>query len=380
MLRMKFNIYNSPYYHFIILLYVFLLWSIIVTIFAPNLYEGMHVYNPRIGMDDQFNNLSKLSLSYGNLSQIIYIIINTYFLAFAIIYSNSINEKLLINSYIYSGIIVIIFSYWQKISITSGIYYPNEILYSNLSLEQVRISNLRLSSTFSEPSLLNGFMVPFLFFIYKYSDINRYIKSILLLSVIIILIWSESSTGILSIILIASFVCLCNLILIYKKRKIQSHYLIKYAFFIISSLIVVAYGYDFIIKNLFEKADTLSAVYRFAADKHSLNLLVDTYGVGVGLGSNRPSSFLTFLISTLGIVGLIIFFILIYVQIKISLRIFYYYPKIIPFIFLFISTLIPMFIGIPDIDFQMLWINWGLLACMTSIGYKNFKTLPAKNF
>ncbi|MDH6298850.1 hypothetical protein M2123_000007 [Polynucleobacter sphagniphilus] len=163
--KMKFNITNSPYIYFIKLLYIFLFWSIIVTICGPILYEGMDVYNPRIGMDDQFNNLSKLSLSSGNLSQIVYISINIFFLAFAIIYAKYSDKKLLINSYIYSGIIVIMFSFWQKIGFITEIYYPSEILYSNLSLEQVRIFNPRLSSTFSEPSLLNGFMVPFLFFI-----------------------------------------------------------------------------------------------------------------------------------------------------------------------------------------------------------------------
>ncbi|WP_280741347.1 hypothetical protein [Polynucleobacter sphagniphilus] len=128
-----------------------------------------------------------------------------------------------------------------------------------------------------------------------------------------------------------------------------------------------------------EKTDTLSAVYRFAADKYSINILIDTYGVGAGLGSNRPSSFLTFLISTLGIVGLFIFIILIFMQIKISLIKINYEYKITPFIFLFISTLVPMIIGIPDIDFQMLWVNWALLAFITSISYENLETLRTKD-
>jgi len=58
-----------------------------------------------------------------------------------------------------------------------------------------------------------------------------------------------------------------------------------------------------------EKNQTLSYVHRLAADYFALQLTGATYGLGVGLGSNRPSSFATCLLSEVGIIGAILFLI-----------------------------------------------------------------------
>jgi len=373
-IRRKFFLKNFIYNKFLKILYIFLIWSIIITIVGPLVFDGVGVYNPRIGMDDQYNNLSNLSFSAGNLSQLFYILMNISFLAFGIIHASLFSKKLIIKSYIYSGIIVVLFSFWQKISFIYNIYYPAEILYSNISLEQVREFNIRLSSTFSEPSLLNGFMVPFLFFIYKYEDINRYKKYIIIISILTILIWSESSTGVLSIILMSALIYFIK----QKNYVINIKFLFKFAVFILS-LFIISYEYnDFFVKTILDKGDTLSAVYRFAADEHSIILLINTFGIGVGLGSNRPSSFITLLLSTLGILGIILISCLIYMQLKLSLNLLIKKYKLIPFIYLFISTLFPMFIGIPDVDFQVLWVNWMILAFITCVSYHNIKNLNGR--
>jgi hypothetical protein len=59
------------------------------------------------------------------------------------------------------------------------------------------------------------------------------------------------------------------------------------------------------------KSQSLSFRNRLASDLVSLNIFVQTAGLGVGLGSNRPSSFFTALLSNLGWIGvcvLIIFY------------------------------------------------------------------------
>lgn len=60
------------------------------------------------------------------------------------------------------------------------------------------------------------------------------------------------------------------------------------------------------------KSDTLSYVFRLRADVYALELLRRTHGLGVGLGSNRPSSLLTSLLSTVGIVGAILFLLMVW--------------------------------------------------------------------
>ncbi len=62
-----------------------------------------------------------------------------------------------------------------------------------------------------------------------------------------------------------------------------------------------------VISLVTEKALSGSATARFAADRLSLDIASDTYFIGVGLGANRPSSFATMLLSTVGVVGFSLF-------------------------------------------------------------------------
>jgi hypothetical protein len=55
------------------------------------------------------------------------------------------------------------------------------------------------------------------------------------------------------------------------------------------------------------KGESGSFINRTAADLYSLQLLLQTYGLGVGLGSNRASSLLATLLSNVGIAGTVVF-------------------------------------------------------------------------
>ena len=58
------------------------------------------------------------------------------------------------------------------------------------------------------------------------------------------------------------------------------------------------------------KNETGSYLHRTAADLYALWLAGDSHWVGVGLGSNRPSSLVPSLLSTLGLTGALLFFVL----------------------------------------------------------------------
>jgi hypothetical protein len=51
------------------------------------------------------------------------------------------------------------------------------------------------------------------------------------------------------------------------------------------------------------KGDSGSFINRTASDLYSVHLLVETYGIGVGLGSNRTSSLVSTLLSNVGLLG-----------------------------------------------------------------------------
>ncbi|HEY1464908.1 MAG TPA: hypothetical protein VGF44_15940, partial [Terriglobales bacterium] len=78
------------------------------------------------------------------------------------------------------------------------------------------------------------------------------------------------------------------------------------------------------------KGESGSFVNRTASDLYSLHLLFQTYGIGVGLGSNRTSSFLSTSLSTVGVLGTLAFVVFCY-QLVVGLQ-------------------------------EHVWLKWGLLA------------------
>ena len=60
---------------------------------------------------------------------------------------------------------------------------------------------------------------------------------------------------------------------------------------------------NFVTIIILNKADSSSAANRSAADRFSFDVLYNTAGLGSGLGSNRPSSFVAALLSTVGVLG-----------------------------------------------------------------------------
>ncbi|QGZ60766.1 hypothetical protein [Paraburkholderia acidisoli] len=62
---------------------------------------------------------------------------------------------------------------------------------------------------------------------------------------------------------------------------------------------------DFVNTTVFGKADSSSGVERMSWNTQGVTNFFDTYGIGVGLGSIRTSSFLVVLLANLGIVGVV---------------------------------------------------------------------------
>ena len=62
---------------------------------------------------------------------------------------------------------------------------------------------------------------------------------------------------------------------------------------------------DFVSTTVLGKADSSSGVERMSWNTQGVNNFLDTYGIGVGLGSIRTSSFLVVVLANLGIVGVV---------------------------------------------------------------------------
>ncbi|MDP3520541.1 MAG: hypothetical protein Q8S02_07950 [Hydrogenophaga sp.] len=181
----------------------------------------------------------------------------------------------------------------------------------------------RISSPFSEPSYGSAFMASAyagLVAVFLLTSHKRVLVFVALFLFGLGLLNTTGSTG-----WVAGFVATLTLIAVFvwkqirnTKQREKTHYL-HWRLFVVAVLLVSsaiaalwqsplwravpAIGNAFI----FNKAATLGNDGRFLSDVRAITLTQQTVGLGVGMGSNRTSSFLTSLLSNTGIAGALAF-------------------------------------------------------------------------
>lgn len=123
-------------------------------------------------------------------------------------------------------------------------------------------------------------------------------------------------------------------------------------------------------KVILEKAASISAVHRLAVTLHGLHVFVRTFGLGAGLGSDRPDSFAVYLLSNLGALGALLFVSAIWMsyrefrrasrlaQVKTDRA------RILAVGCGFAANLLAMTAAVPDPAWPVLWVLWGLLLAV----------------
>lgn len=357
----------------------FFLWAMVSATVMPFIFEGIGTFNPRTGMDAQYQNLTPLTWNLGNLTQLLYLLLNIMLLFIAWHYGREATlRRRLFNAFNLSGIFVILVALYQKGSFVFGWPFPADFFYSNPAARvpgEDIIGLTRVFSTFSEPSLCSAFLVAFLIFTFNSpsnSTPRVFMKLIIILAGTVTLFWTQATTGFAAIVLVMAGwfgLRLIKPLLQGTSTKKQQLTITIVMVILIAGLIAGVFAVketDLTHQVFFQKADTLSVVYRTAADWYAIQLFIDTWGGGVGLGSNRPSSFLTFLLSTMGLPGILLFLALIDAQIRMYAQKLQELGKfeggVLPAAFwTWIGVLLSMSIAIPDIAWQLLWVTWIML-------------------
>lgn len=123
---------------------------------------------------------------------------------------------------------------------------------------------------------------------------------------------------------------------------------------------------------LIEKSDSSSGVVRYNTTLMSMKIFFQSYGLGIGLGSTRSSSFLFDLFAQVGILGSLSFFLL-YKELVFDLR----KRKRNVWIFFFsIVLLMGQILAEPDFSFGFLWMGLFMAACC----YKKYYFVDEKIF
>jgi hypothetical protein len=276
----------------------------------PFFFQGIPVYDPKVGVD--FFIRPPLKFGLGNVAQAGYLGLEVCVVLAAGAQREDLDKFLKtfwVSFYFLSAVI-----FTQFLCQHIGVAFPSSIFANNPSYYIEDTSSGQWSSrvmgTFSEPSLVGGVLAMFTVgLISKVLGGERKLTSLVI--AVIDLAMVRSSSAVASVTIVTFF-----LVLNFKVYKFPWYIktdnfkrLLTLIFVGILAIgaIIASPLRESLFSQTVDKSDSASFLYRTTADLYSLLLTGETYGLGVGLGSNRPSSLLATVVSNTGILGLGLF-------------------------------------------------------------------------
>jgi hypothetical protein len=293
--------------------------ALISSIVMPRLFQGEVLVWPQ--KFASFQVLQPLAPNAGNYTQDMYLLSNAMLTVVATIYLARSGAKLnkLFDCYLSASLIADCVALWQFAGNTLHLWYPTSFFLSNpgwaeLSDESVG-SLIRLNGTFSEPSSLAAYLcapVCAAAWLILNGDKRRFLQLVFWPGLAVILL-STATTGYATLGIMTGILVLRSIVSFSKKFLRR---------FIIAALMALTLGgaicvigpavapgvaneASTVINATMGKSQSSSYRDRSAADRDSLNEMIETSGLGVGWGSNRSSSFLPGLCASIGLWGIL---------------------------------------------------------------------------
>jgi hypothetical protein len=318
-----------------------------------------------------------LHWTLGNLAQTIYLGLNVSVVWTIVMRALRPGQlRLFVNIFYWSGLVVILVGMYQELAFKLGYHFPSEFFNSNISGMQLygvvlgQLGIERMSATFSESSYAGAFLAAWLtlsiFSFQRGRSLFRFVAAFAAGS--FALIMTLSSTGYIAFGGVLVFLMIQPLITLVFSGRISVQQLGFVAIIIaalVAGALVVPDPRAILNLTLMDKAASMSAFYRIRADLHALELFRDSFGVGVGLGSDKASSLATYVLANLGIVGTLLFVFMLLSALGISdqnpgegemVR------NVKAMRGAFMANLLAMLVAIGDPNWPIFWVLLGLLV------------------
>jgi len=365
---------------FAIALVLFWAWSIVSAMVMPRIFSGMDVYIPREGID--YSALGPLRWTLSNLAQALYLTLNVSAILYALLTTNNADRSLTLwKALRWAVFIVVGAGLLQRIAPS---IYPYWLFNNNPAYYQGFDQDIdglrRTTATFGEPSSAGSFLAAIASgLLASYLSGKRGFKSLAsILLVLAALLSTTATTG------YAGFAVMLVILLVYfnplkkaSRASLARAWGAILAVFCIGAIVLV------INAGLFQAASAVtvektagnSFAQRLFADLYALVLFKGTWGLGVGLGSNRPSSLVTGLLSTVGAIGTGLFAVVLY-------RLAKFFPgKSAPSavqvtFWALLGLLVADAIGVPDLNRPALWGLFVVVVAQLNV-YANSRAMIA---
>lgn len=293
----------------------------VVSAFAlPNLFNGVPVDVPRAGVPTAHQIPSApLHWSLSNLGQAIYMVLNLFvILEFLLRSEDSAFTGRAARAFEISGLLASLVGLSQVACIHSGLRFPTWIFNSNDAWAQntnqlIAGGYHRMSATFVEPSMAGGFFACWMVFeltLAVSSSRSELVHWAAATVATVLLVLTTSSTGYLIATVTWTIAALQTVITLFRTGLVRVRKTTAIICAIggaLLALLLVPGVWDLFSAVLIEKQNTESALDRGATLGRAINVLLSTWGLGAGLGSNRAMSLLFYVLSNVGVLGTALF-------------------------------------------------------------------------
>lgn len=301
---------------------VMLGWSFIITALGPLLFGGIPVLDPRAGIDEQVNAPTPLAYTPSMAAQFAYLALGVGVVLY-LASRNSLSPALL-SPAIGLGTVM------SAARLVPPLASPIDFLFRNYESAAYNQYEDRHFGIFAEPSYLAVFSVTAIAYIAFRLPLARgwrqWVLAFVGVLALVNLLASASGTAALSVLVLAAMAAayggwmylvrngawrqlLPGRTSTHETRRGRGIRIVIVSGALIGILVLLVPNpiSQLTLGTITEKIGTQSFVNRTSADLFSIQLLLDTYGLGVGLGANRPSSLLTLLLSSVGVIGTVLF-------------------------------------------------------------------------
>ncbi|MGI3779291.1 MAG: hypothetical protein ACRYG2_00805, partial [Janthinobacterium lividum] len=337
------------------LLVAFLAWSTLVTLVAPVIFEGTTVLAPGTGR----RALAAGFFTSSNIAQVLYLLLGVGVVAF-LSRSTKAGPGLI---GLAAGTTTVL-SFWRYLHQYAGLpFLDNSPAFADIETAPQGVQRFR--GILSEPAgLAVSCLVTVAYMLPRSTRLTGWRRGgALLVGAIAIFLGSVSTSatfvvagGIVTALALATF----GLSFLSRRVRLSGLVGVLACGVVIGLVWLLPLIATFVETTINQKVSSSSYNDRSFSDTTSYDLLLSTFGFGVGLGANRASSFLPGLLSTTGIIGTLLFTAAVVTLLYRGSRV----PAYRPVVWALVTLLVVKLVSGPDLSDSsgILWISLGLLS------------------
>jgi len=315
--RIRFGV-DEPILSHVRALTLFVLWAVASAIVLPVLFSGMPVDLGRVSVDTTYFNLVPLRWTFSNVGQAGYLVLD---LCLVLLFLRNASRpgyvEGLVEAFTWSGVIVALVGAYQLLSYRVGLPFPKAFFYSNQVWAELAGEGIsgwhRINATFPEASAAGDFLATWsVFQLVLAARLGRQGTRHwwFALGGSFMVANTTSTTGYVALAVAWTIFIWKYVVTPLLSGRVAVKALLAASLTVTAILVAFVLGghsgsmLDIVLVN---KLQTSSATHRLASVNHSLDVFVQSFGLGVGLGSDRAMSSAAYIVANLGVIGVVLF-------------------------------------------------------------------------